>query len=247
MSIAIRKTEPYSSVFAFYSDMTDKHKGNLTTTMALNPQRTEQILEAAKNVFHQSGYARASMDRVAKEAGVSKATLYNHFKSKTVLFQAVVSSASARFIQELSDLQTDERRLEPALRIIAERFLTFLLCPHNLAAIRMILAEIQADPELGEAFYQSGPAVAESAIGSFLDKRMRKGEIPQTDPVRAGRHFMALLRGDLFWRALLGVALPQDEINAHLDSVVKQFMQGVAGMAANHGNADIRNNPASGS
>ena len=44
------------------------------------------ILAAAARLFMARGYATVSMDAVAKEAGVSKATLYAHFTGKEALF-----------------------------------------------------------------------------------------------------------------------------------------------------------------
>lgn len=49
-------------------------------------QRKKQILSAAQEVFSQYGYARASMDAIAAEAGISKGNIYNYFPSKRDLF-----------------------------------------------------------------------------------------------------------------------------------------------------------------
>ena len=47
-----------------------------------SPKKSEMMLEAARRLFAEVGYEAASMDLVAKTAGVSKATLYAHFESK---------------------------------------------------------------------------------------------------------------------------------------------------------------------
>ncbi len=54
-----------------------------------SPKR-QTILDGAIKVFISSGYDVASMDKIAEVAGVSKRTVYNHFQSKEMLFQAVV-------------------------------------------------------------------------------------------------------------------------------------------------------------
>jgi len=50
----------------------------------------KRIIEAAITVFAKKGYNRAKMTDIAKEIGVSKGTLYQYFKSKEDLFEAVV-------------------------------------------------------------------------------------------------------------------------------------------------------------
>lgn len=54
--------------------------------------KKEQIIEAARNLFHQFGFKKVSMDEIAKEAGVTKKTIYMYFSSKEEL--------SKYFIQE---------------------------------------------------------------------------------------------------------------------------------------------------
>lgn len=51
----------------------------------------ESILEAAAKILAESGYEATSLDAVALEAGVTKATLYYHFDSKEAIFAAVLT------------------------------------------------------------------------------------------------------------------------------------------------------------
>ncbi len=55
-----------------------------------NPDKAAVILAGALTVFTSQGYAAASMDRIAKEAKVSKPTLYKYFQDKEGLFFALV-------------------------------------------------------------------------------------------------------------------------------------------------------------
>jgi AcrR family transcriptional regulator len=52
----------------------------------------ERILDAAMEVFAQSGYRRASMDQVAEAAGLTRQAVYHYFRSKTELFRASVEA-----------------------------------------------------------------------------------------------------------------------------------------------------------
>ena len=55
-------------------------------------QKRHEILDAAIREFQAVGYDNTSMDRIAESAGASKRTVYNHFASKELLFQAAFES-----------------------------------------------------------------------------------------------------------------------------------------------------------
>jgi AcrR family transcriptional regulator len=56
------------------------------------PERRAQLLEVARKVFGNSGFHAASMEEVAKEAGVTKPILYDHFPSKKELYLALIDA-----------------------------------------------------------------------------------------------------------------------------------------------------------
>jgi AcrR family transcriptional regulator len=63
------------------------------------PERRAQLLAVARTVFGRSGFHRVSMDEVAKEAGVTKPILYDHFPSKKELYVALLEAD----LRELSE------------------------------------------------------------------------------------------------------------------------------------------------
>ncbi|MBM6405445.1 TetR/AcrR family transcriptional regulator [Phycicoccus sp. CSK15P-2] len=65
-------------------------------------KRTE-VLAAAERLFYTRGVASTGVDLVAREAGVSKATLYHHFPSKDALLTAYVDHIEARWRERLTD------------------------------------------------------------------------------------------------------------------------------------------------
>jgi AcrR family transcriptional regulator len=58
--------------------------------------RIEQIAEAALRLFARYGYKRTSMDDIAREAGVARATLYLHFKGKDDVFRAMLAGLGSQ-------------------------------------------------------------------------------------------------------------------------------------------------------
>ncbi len=68
----------------------------------VSEMRTKQIIEAAIAVFAKKGFARATMEDVANEVSINKATIYNYFDGKDALILAVAGEILSR---ELGDLQ----------------------------------------------------------------------------------------------------------------------------------------------
>src|ERR671936_2638490 len=69
------------------------------------PERRAQLLAVARRAFGRSGFHGVSMDEVAKEAGVTKPILYDHFNSKEELYVALLEA----------DAQALEQRVRAAL------------------------------------------------------------------------------------------------------------------------------------
>ena len=61
----------------------------------LDPEKRRAILDAAQNVFLASGFEGASMDEVARLAGVGKKTVYLHFGAKDALYETMLREHAA--------------------------------------------------------------------------------------------------------------------------------------------------------
>lgn len=73
----------------------------------VNPvDKRQQILDAATRVFLQRGYGETSMERVAQESASARRTLYNQFKSKEALFEAMTERIWSSF--PVFDITRDE-------------------------------------------------------------------------------------------------------------------------------------------
>jgi len=66
-------------------------------------ERRAQLLEVARKVFGRHGFHTVTMDTVAKEAGVTKPILYDHFPSKRDLYLALLEADLANLRERLHD------------------------------------------------------------------------------------------------------------------------------------------------
>lgn len=79
------------------------------------------ILEAARALFSDNGYAATSIDMVVERAGVSKPTVYGHFKSKDELFAAVVRAQAEDFTSHTCEVLT--LPAEQGIRAVGQMYL----------------------------------------------------------------------------------------------------------------------------
>lgn len=80
----------------------------------------EKIINAAGLVFSNVGYHKASMDDIAKAAGVAKGTLYYHFSSKAQLFKTLVTEGMKMVIDKTQNALNSDMPLEVQLKKIIE-------------------------------------------------------------------------------------------------------------------------------
>lgn len=184
--------------------------GNQTeSTQKLDPHPTlskrDSILEAATRVFLDSGYAAASMDCIAGEAGVSKQTIYSHFECKDSLYGAIIREKCNQLLGAISMPATQAADPESALTGVGRRFLVLVLADEGMSHFRSVVAESGRFPELAEAFYRSGPQLAVKNLAVYLKDASNKGLLAVSDPKRAAQLFFGMLRGDLYLRRLLAL------------------------------------------
>jgi AcrR family transcriptional regulator len=146
----------------------------------------ERILEVAKEAFTHSG-ANASLDDIAKQAGVGPGTLYRHFPTREELLKAVYRA-------ELEKLAAAEQKLAQTMPPVAALRAWLLLFVDAIAAKQLIapaLNTLLGDPK---KVFEASYAKMHQAIRALVKRAVESGEIrSDLDPA------------DLLW-ALVGVA-----------------------------------------
>ena len=169
------------------------------------------ILRAARQAFLANGFGAVSMDAIAREAGVSKATIYAHFGSKEELFGAVVADVAEQRFGGFSARELDPLDIEASLGTIARRFLDLVLSPEAVAVNRIIIGEVTRFPVLGEVFWQSGPERNRNQIEGFLRRAAEAGSLAIDDPRLAAEQFASLVRGEIHLQRLLRLDAAADQ------------------------------------
>lgn len=192
-----------------------------------NPKR-QAILDAAKHTFLANGYSGASMEAIAEAAPVSKPTLYSHFHSKPELFAAVIGEQCEALLNTLSRVQTERQDPVAALKAIAVAFVDLIYSKDALDLYRLIIAEQQNFPELGELVYRSGPEPVLKRLSAYLGELGRRGALRTPDVDTSSRLLLGMLHGDEHFRCLLGLqpGLTEAEKECLVDAAVSLFLKG---------------------
>ena len=178
---------------------------------SFSERKRQAVLDGAAQVFAEEGFQVASMDRIAAAAGVSKRTVYKHFRSKRELFDTFVAIKWAELtIWVLEPMEPDE---EPRVELFrfATHMLSRLLDPSTLKIIRMVVAEFLRDPDLGRDFFQK--------------ERTERGLMRVDEPESAAAQFHALIKDAIFWPRLMGMmAESEDEQIRILHGAIDLFI-----------------------
>ena len=157
-------------------------------------EKTEAILKGAMGEFLAHGYAATSMDRVAKTAGVSKATVYSYFGDKEGLFNALIQALAKEKFQTAIGLQEPqflEKDPKIVLRELAGKILDHAIGDRTFQNfIRIIIGESGRFPELAKAYVNN---LAKPAIEILTQYFKSHPELNLPDEEATVRIFMGSL------------------------------------------------------
>lgn len=199
---------------------------NDATPIVRRGRKFDQVLEGARVVFMADGFEGASVDDIAKQAEVSKATLYSYFPDKRLLFMEVANQECAR--QSQSAVDTIDMAAPPRVVLgqAGRHFLRFITSKFGQQVFRICVAESDRFPEIGRAFYQSGPARMRAEMAGYFAEAMERDELRIDDLELAADQFGELCKADIWPRLIFGVMdiVSEADIDRVVDSAVETFL-----------------------
>lgn len=192
-----------------------------------SPKRRE-VIEGARRVFFDKGFDGASMDEVAKAAGVSKATIYAHFASKDELFEALVLSERSRSAEHLFEVDPDVKDIAVVLKRIGVSFMTMMVRPDHIRLIRMVIGVAEKFPRIGFSFFEAGPCHGGRRLAELLRDEEARGnlDLRGEDPVQAAHLFLNMCNGQFVKAMMFTGAEPPAlaAIEAEVQRAVRVFL-----------------------
>ena len=188
--------------------------------------KRRQIVEGARAMFLASGFDAASMMDIAKEAGVSKGTLYVYFKNKEELFAEIVKLECINHAEGTFVLDQADNAVDKVLTRIGTDYLNFLCTLEKAATLRIVIAIADRMPEIGKVFYETGPAQGIARLQAYLEAQVKAGVLAIEDCHLAAAQFLGLCQATLFKPVLFNFApTPKPaQIKHVVDGAVRVFM-----------------------
>ncbi len=194
-----------------------------------NEVKRQQILNAAVSLFTEQGYAATSMDFIAKNADVSKQTVYSHFGSKDELFSASVEYKCESLhildlsLHDLSDPQT-------ILFKLAQNFTDFITSKEACAVHKICVFESTTYPQVSEMFYKAGPLRVTNEVTLLMAKLHQQKILDIENPKQAALQFLNMMKGELWMQTEFNIKdrISPEEVEKYLRDSVAFFIRGYA-------------------
>jgi TetR/AcrR family transcriptional regulator len=186
-----------------------------------------RIGNAARRLFARQGYAGTSMADIANAAGVSKATVFHHFKSKRRLYESLIGEAVAGFREQLVPLL--DSNVDLAERLEAFAAVHYRRLAANRGTMRLIIREL-LDSTAGSSDLFASGLMAEnfSLVVDALRRGQQSGTVRKdADPGLAA--FVLLSSG---WFLFLTSAIAQNTAGLEVTRSTEQYSRELAGLLA---------------
>jgi AcrR family transcriptional regulator len=185
--------------------------------------RPAEILDAALKVFAQKGFAAARMEDIAKEAGVTKGTIYLYFENKEAVFKSLVRQAVGTTLTNVTvDAQTFQGSSRLLLRMILTRITQLLVDSNKFVLPKIVIGESSNFPWLAEFYRFEIIEKGMKLMMSLIERGIAQGEFRRLPAQHVARLCVAPVLLGAIWRATFAHLDPEPYdykglIDTHLD------------------------------
>jgi TetR/AcrR family transcriptional repressor of mexJK operon len=198
--------------------------GRLRTGRGPDFKKRQAILDAAYKSFLTYGLD-ISVDAIAKNAGVSKQTIYNAFPTKHDLFVASATHHAQTITENLKRMTENEIEPRAILTKIAEQYCYIALDPAFLSVLRKLLASDDMT-ETARSAFNTSPEVVINQLAYYLEQASFAGKLYVKNAFLSAEFFFGSLRGyvrERYW--LKSIPPPAGkELPARVDYAVDLFL-----------------------
>lgn len=169
----------------------------------LNDPRRTAIVRQARLHFINEGYAGTRMEPIARESGVSTATLYAFFDSKAVLFEAVINNASEEFARHMGAVHTVSGTPQERLTAFMAAYAEFMSDSFVRSVFRLVLAERPRFEAIAEQFFERGRNDFGAVLIGMLTEMINDDQMKIDKPSWAAGQLMGMIEHPVFFVPLV--------------------------------------------
>ncbi len=196
--------------------------------------KRDQILDGGRRVFLRDGFAGASTDAIAAEAGVSKRTLYAYYPSKEDLFvdilrKLTLENPQIRALESMEEMSPENRKeFRRDLLELAHKIVTTIMQPDYLALLRTTIADTHRFPQLGGLFRATVPERAMGGFTAFIERARGQGMVSnEVSGDAATRMFVGSLLTYAVLNGLLVEGPPQPPAPEKIEEIVDLYIKAI--------------------
>lgn len=186
-------------------------------------EKRAKILQAAKSIFLKMGYHATNMNQIAKDAGVTKLTVYNHFQDKANLFICAIEESCEESICAKEIVLTEESNFEQALYVMCHRALSIIYLPEALKLDRVLFELAAEQSPLTQQFFDASHTRMSNVWCDFFRQAIRLNFIQADDPLKQTEMIVSLMLGLRHYRVLLGLDTVPTAIE--IDQMIQQAVE----------------------
>ena len=155
-----------------------------------------ELVHTAGSMFLKCGYAKVSLEAIAREAHVAVRTIYVKFGGKSGLLSAALEQRRDSFFGS-GEMLADQRPLKEIVDDFGLRFLDLMASPDVMAMQRVVMAEAADNPELAQTFYDHGPRRTNIMVTEFFARPDIRAQLRDSvTPEQAAKHLISCVKGD---------------------------------------------------
>jgi TetR/AcrR family transcriptional regulator, mexJK operon transcriptional repressor len=174
-------------------------------------EKRSQIIDAAAQLFVEQGYENVSMDNIAKQAGVSKQTVYSHFGTKEQLLSYSIESKVEEYQLGRPNLDSNTDP-EKYLQAFCIHMAELLMSDAALGMYRVCVSDAGRS-DVGKLFWDAGPVKIREQLATFLQQQCDRKVFNIPDIEMACVQLIAMLHGEVHCCAVLGLGGDQAKMS----------------------------------
>jgi AcrR family transcriptional regulator len=182
-----------------------------------------KIIRAALKVFAHKGYYKATVDDIAKEAGIAKGTVYLYFKDKPSLYISTIDEHFTGAVRFLQAIQKEDLSNTDKLRRIADEWLEYML-KYKSSFPMFTMENINLSRKIAKAIKSIIPAHLNDMVqlvAGIIDDGIKNKEFRKVNAQVAALHFLNTIRTTFFARMFMNTKTTKK------DAVLDVFFNGM--------------------
>ncbi len=176
--------------------------------------RSEQILQAAIDVFSEQGFERATTRAIAKRAGVAEGTIFNYFPTKRDI---LISILKQRVLDTIPPLDTNGNAVDVMEMLLANRL---RMWKEHAGIMNVMVFEAVFDEQFRKLFHDNVFKVGISRVEGYIQAMQKGGLLADADCKMISRMMLGIVLGFGLMNIVAGEAGEPEELAHKLTELV---------------------------